>query len=131
YPTLRIREAAEKIPVLLKNYHVKPEQKVALIRSYAYYQVDPPIAVEPLIKFLDELPAQPDKKITESQLNSMKLAALDVLATAGKVESAKLKTTLIAMLKTDDPKSRQAILQTIAEAKLISAVPILLDQLAA
>ena len=82
--------------MLLKNYHVKPEQKVALIRSYSYYQLDPPISVEPLVKFLDELPAEPTKKITEGQLNSMKLAALDVLATSGKVESGKLKKTLIA-----------------------------------
>jgi quinoprotein glucose dehydrogenase len=131
YPTLRTRAAAEKIPALLKNYHVTPEQKVALIRSYLYYQVDPPISMEPLVKFLDELPAQPTKKINEVQLNSMKLAGLDVLATSGKVDSAKLKTTLIAMLKTDDPKSRQALLQTIADARLTSAVPILLGQLAA
>jgi quinoprotein glucose dehydrogenase len=131
YPSLRTRPAAEKLPVLLNNYHVKPEQKVALIRSYAYYQLDPPISVEPLVKFLDDLPAQPNKKITQAQLNAVKLAALDVLASSGKVESGRLKTALLAMLKTDDPKSRQAILQTIGAAKLTSAVPILLDQLEA
>jgi putative heme-binding domain-containing protein len=61
----------------------------------------------------------------------MKLAALDVLASSGKITSDKLKTTLLAMLKTDDPKSRQALLQTIAEARLTIAVPVLLAHLAA
>jgi quinoprotein glucose dehydrogenase len=131
YPTLRTREAAEKLPVILNNYHVKPEQKIALIRAFAYYQLDPPISVEPLVTFLDKLPAEPTKKMTLGQLNSMKLAALDVLAYSGKVDSARLKTALLAMLKTDDAKSRDAVLQTIGEAKLTSAVPILIEQLAA
>ncbi len=131
YPSLRTREAAEKLPALLQNYHVKPEQKVALIRTYLYCQVEPPISVEPLVKFLDDLPKEANKKITEGQLNSMKLAALDVLATSGKISSDKVKTTLIAMLKSDDPKSRQAVLNTIADARLTSAAPILVDQLAA
>ena len=130
YPCLRTREAADKLPVLLNKYHLKPEQKVALIRSYAYYQLDPPISVEPLVEFLDKLPTAPTKKANQSQLNAMKLAALDVLATFGKVDSDRVKTTLLAMLKTSDPASRQAILQTIADAKLTTAVPILLDQLA-
>jgi len=131
YPSLRTRAAADRVGDLLKNYHVKPEQKVALIRSYVNYQLDPPISVAPLVKFLDDLPAQPSKKITEAQLNSVKLAALDVLAANGKVDSAQLKQTLLAMLKTDDVKSREALLQTIAQARLTSAVPILLDQLMA
>ena len=131
YPSLRIRAAAEQLPALLKNYHVKPEQKVALIRSYVYYQLDPPISVEPLVKFLDDLPTKPTKTETQAQLNAMKLAALDVLASAGKVDSERVKTTLLAMLKDDDAKTRQAILQTIAEAKLTTAVPILLEQLKA
>ncbi|HZZ81955.1 MAG TPA: PVC-type heme-binding CxxCH protein [Gemmataceae bacterium] len=131
YPTLRTREAVEKLPVLLANYHVKPEQKAQLIRTYLYCQVEPPISVAPLEKFLDDLPKAPTKKITEGQLNSMKLAALDVLASSGKVDSAKVKATLIAMLKAEDPKSRQAVLTTIADAKLTSATPILIDQLAA
>lgn len=130
YPSLRSREAAEKLPELLKNYHVKPEQKIGLIRSLTYYQFDPPVSVEPLVKFLDDLPAGPTKEYTQGQLNSLKLAALDVLASAGKVESQKLKKTIIAMLTTDDPKSRQAILGTIADARLTSSLPILLDQLA-
>jgi putative membrane-bound dehydrogenase-like protein len=131
YPSLRTREAVEKLPALLQNYHVKPEQKVALIRTYLYCQVEPPISVDPLVKFLDDLPKEATKKITEGQLNSMKLAALDVLAASGKIKSDKVKTTLIAMLKTDDPKSRQAVLNTIADARLTSAAPILVDQLAA
>jgi quinoprotein glucose dehydrogenase len=131
YPTLRTREAAEKLPVLLNNYHVKPEQKIALIRSYAYYQLDPPISVEPLVTFLDKLPGGPVKNVTQGQLDSMRLAALDVLANSGKVDSARFKTALLGMLKTDDAKSREAVLQTIGEAKLTSAVPILIEQLAA
>ena len=87
--------------------------------------------MEPIVKFLDELPAAPTKEINEGQLNSMKLAALDVLAAAGKIEGDKLKKTLLAMLKTDDAKARQTVLNTIADAKLTSATPILLEQLAA
>ncbi len=129
YLSLRSREAAEKLPTLLKNYHVKPEQKVALIRAYTYYQFEPPVSLDPLVKFLDELPVEPTKKQTAVQLNAMKLAALDVLATAGKIEGERVKQTLLAMLKTDDAKTRSAILQTIADAKLTSATPILLGQL--
>ncbi len=130
YPQFRTREAAEKISVLLKNYHVKPEQKVTLIRSITQYQFDPPLSLDPVVKFLDELPATPTKKVTEAQINSMRLAALDVLATAGKIDSDHFKATLLAMLKTDDAKTRQAILHTIGDAKLVSAVPILVEQLA-
>src|ERR1051325_734191 len=131
YPSLRTREAADKLPALLKNYHVKPEQKVALIRCFTYYQVEPPVSLEPLVQFLDDLPAEPTKTITQGQLNAMKLAALDVLATAGKIESDRVKKTLLAMLKTDDARTRSAILQTIADARLISAAPILVEQLKA
>ncbi|MBI1832055.1 MAG: HEAT repeat domain-containing protein, partial [Planctomycetes bacterium] len=131
YPTLRTREAADGIPMLLKNYHVKPEQKVALIRSYSYYQLDPPVSVEPLVKFLAALPPEPNKKISEGQLHSMKLAALDVLASSGAIKSDEIKATLMAMLKTDDAKARKAVLQTIADARLLSAVPILVERLAA
>jgi putative membrane-bound dehydrogenase-like protein len=131
YPSLRSREAAEKLPVLLANYHLTPEQKVALIRSYLNYQVDPPISFDPLVKFLDKLPTNPSKKVSEAQLAGMKLAALDVLASAGKVDSDRVKSTLLAVLKSADGKSRQAILNMIGEIKLTSAVPILLDQLAA
>jgi putative membrane-bound dehydrogenase-like protein len=129
YPSLRTREAAEKIPELLKNYHVKPEQKVGLIRSYLQYQVDPPVSVEPLAKFLDDLPEQPTKKVTLGQLNSMRLAALDVLAAHGKVDADRVKNVLLAILKDDDIKARSALLQTIGEARLTSAAPLLLDLL--
>lgn len=129
YPALRTREAAEGLPTLLKNYHLKSEQKVMLIRCYTSYQLEPAVSLDPLVKFLDDLPTQGTKKVTETQLNSMRLAALDVLATAGKVNSDRVKTTLLAMLKTDDAKTRQAILQTIAEARLLTAAPILIGQL--
>lgn len=129
YPSLRTPEAVEGLPALLKNYHVKPEQKVALVRTYLYCQTEPPISVEPLVKFLDELPKEATKKITEGELHSMRLAALDVLAASGKIGSEKVKTTLITMLQTGDPKSRQALLKTIADARLATAAPILVDQL--
>lgn len=129
YPSLRTREAADKLHVLLANYHVKPEQKVTLIRAFLSYQTDPPISVEPLAKFLDQLPKEATKKITEGQLNSMRLAALDVLAAHGKIDSTKLGDTLAGMLKSDDPKSRQAVLKTIAEARLTGAAPVLVKQL--
>lgn len=130
YPSLRTREAAEQLPALLKNYHVKPEQKVGLLRSFTYYQLDPPVSVAPIAKFLEDLPEGPTKEISEGQLNSMKLAALDVLASAGKIEGDRLKKTLLAMLKSDDAKAKQMVLSTIADAKLLSATPILLEQLA-
>jgi putative heme-binding domain-containing protein len=131
FPALRTREAADRIATLLKNYHLKPEQKIALIRSYLHYQLDPPISVDPLVKFLDELPKEPTKLINEAQLNGLKLAALDVLATFGAIKSDTVKTTLIAMLKTDDPKTRLSLLKTIADARLVSAAPVLLDHLQA
>jgi putative heme-binding domain-containing protein len=129
FPTLRTRAAADKIPTLLKNYHLKPEQKIALIRAYLYCQVDPPVSVEPLLRFLDELPKEPTKTISEAQLNGMKLAALDVLAAHGAIKSEIVKTTLTAMLKTTDMKTHAALLQTIGNARLVSAAPVLLDQL--
>jgi len=131
YPMFRIREAADGIPVLLKNYHVKPEQKVTLIRSYAYYQLDPAVSVEPLVKFLRTLPLEPNKMVSAGQLNSMKLAAIDMLASAGAIKSDDVKAALLAMLRTDDAKARKAVLDTIADARLLTAVPILLEQLSA
>ena len=54
--------------------------------------------MEPLLTFLEKLPSEPTKKVTAGQLNSMKLASLDVLANSGKVDSARIKTALLAML---------------------------------
>ena len=82
------------------------------------------------MRFLDRSADDAEQKDDRRAEFGMKLAALDVLATSGKVDSDRFKTTLIAMLKTDDAKSRQTVLNTIAETRLTSAVPTLLEQLA-
>ncbi len=48
YKNFRTRAAAEGLPTLLKNYHLKPAQKAALLRAYGNYQLDPPLSLQPL-----------------------------------------------------------------------------------
>jgi quinoprotein glucose dehydrogenase len=62
YPKLRSRAAAAGLPVLLKNYHVKPAQKVELILSLAQYQLDPPLSLQLLEEHLTRETTTPEEK---------------------------------------------------------------------
>jgi len=46
YPSLRTRFAADALPTLLRNYHLTPTQKAALLHSYRDYRFTPPLALE-------------------------------------------------------------------------------------
>jgi quinoprotein glucose dehydrogenase len=76
YLAFRARPAAAGLPTLLKNYHLKPAQKIELLRSYANYQFDPPLSTAEKAD-LAPLEALVVAKETEPTL---RLAALSALA---------------------------------------------------
>jgi quinoprotein glucose dehydrogenase len=71
FAALRIPEAAAAIPVLLGNPHLTIEQRATVIASYANYQTDPPISLEPLLTYLERNP---------NEARDVQLAALRTLA---------------------------------------------------
>ncbi len=129
YSAFRTREAAEQIPTLLKHYHVKAPQKAALIRSYNYYQLDPPLSLAPLAKYLDELTNTPPKDVTAAELLPMKLAAMEVLASNNAMNPETLRKNLVAMLASDELATRLIMLKAIGDSQVTSATPLLLDLL--
>src|SRR5207302_905193 len=91
FQAARSRAAYEALPGLLKNYHLTPDQRAALMRSFNNYLLDPPISLEPVADYLLTLPKAPPKgsevppKLAKelAALTPVKLAALEVLSTGG------------------------------------------------
>jgi putative membrane-bound dehydrogenase-like protein len=134
YPAFRTREAVPGILTLLNNYHVTPEQKVELIRSYNNYQFEPPIDVTPLAEYLAKLPEEKAEMTKKERaevaaLVPVKLAALEVLAGHGKLTSERIRDTLVSLLKAEEAAVRRSVIKAIGAARMTKAVPILLEQL--
>src|SRR5205823_9852698 len=104
------------LPPLLKNYHLTPDQRAALLRSFNNYLLDPPVSLEPVADFLLSLPKAPPrgsqvppKQAKELEaLTPVKLAALEVLSTGGALNSAKVQQSLLNMLDETNPDVRLA-----------------------
>ncbi len=86
YPALRTRAAADGLPTLLKNYHVKPAQLAGLVRSYSNYQFEPPLDLRPLEEFLARLEKEPPRGATAAEIEAIRSAAEEVLAARPKNE---------------------------------------------
>jgi quinoprotein glucose dehydrogenase len=138
FQALRTRPAYEALPELLKNYHLSPEQKAALLRSFNNYLLDPPISVEPALDFLLALPKAPPRglevppKVAREleSLTPVKLAGLAVLTAAGQLDSPKLEQWLLAMLDDKDNGVRLGVIKAVEETRLAKAGPRLAHDLA-
>lgn len=132
YPALRSRAGAEGIPILLKNYHVTAAQKVRLIRSYTNYQLEPPLSLKALADYHAALPraskdVSPESKEARriADLVPVKLAALEVLASAGVLDGAGVRKTLLGLLDDKDERGRLVVVRAIEETQTTQAGVIL------
>jgi putative membrane-bound dehydrogenase-like protein len=137
FQALRTRPAYDALPALLKNYHLAPEQKAALLQSFTNYLLDPPISMEPVADYLLALPkapprgsSVPPKVAKELQaLAPVKLAGLETLSTGGLLGDPKVQQLLLRMLDEPSTEIRVAVIKAIAETRLAKAGPSLAEDL--
>jgi putative membrane-bound dehydrogenase-like protein len=129
YPAFRSREAAVALGALLRNYHLTPVQRAALIRSYTNYQLDPPISLQPLSDYLAQIATNPPAGTTPEELVPVKLAALEVLSTNGAMNSDKVRAMLVGMLGDKNPDVRVSVIQAVQDARATQAAPLLAEML--
>ena len=72
FTMMRTRPAAEAIPRVLENPHLKAEERAAMIRSYENYELDPPLSLAPMV---DYLTAHPNEDAAVKQAGAEVLAA--------------------------------------------------------
>lgn len=138
FMAMRTREAYQALPILLKSYHLTPNQRANLVRSANNYQLDPPITLDPIVDYLATLPRTPAKvqdlqpKLAKEleALTPVKLAALEVLSSNGVLGSAKVKDLLLGMLDERDPGIRLSVIKAIEDTRLEKAGPQLVGYLA-
>jgi putative membrane-bound dehydrogenase-like protein len=120
--SLRIREGADAIPQLLNNAQASPAQREMLIASYNNYQLDPPISLDPLAKYLALHPDESPGVVG---------AAVEVFAASPTgLESPQAKAVVLALLSRTDPGVRLAAIRAVEAARLTAAAPKLLELLA-
>jgi len=61
FAALRSRPAYEGLPELLRYPHLTVAQRVLLIRSFGNYLLDPPISLDPIVKYLASPAGQPEE----------------------------------------------------------------------
>lgn len=121
FTALRERPGVEALPTLLTNPHVSAEQREALVRSFANYQFDPPISLEPLADFLAKRPNEPVGVVQ---------AALEVFSVSGGLNSPKATQLVVGLLDRADAEVRLAAVKAAEDTRLVAAVPMLLKMLA-
>jgi putative membrane-bound dehydrogenase-like protein len=110
---LRTRPAAEALPRLLGNPHLRPEQRAALVKSYGNYLFDPPVSLEPLAEAL----------AGGGELEAVTLAALEVFALPGVVRGPRCQAAMLAGLDEREPRLRLAAVTALEEARVTAAAP--------
>jgi quinoprotein glucose dehydrogenase len=118
---LRTAPAAAAIPEMLLNPHVSVAQREALVRSYANYQFDPPLSLEPLADYLARRPNEPAGVVA---------AAVEVFAASGGLNSPKATQLVIGLLSKPESEIRMTAIKAVEDARLVTASPTLLALLA-
>lgn len=121
FTAFRIRAAAEALPEMLGYPHLTVPQREALIRSYANYQFDPPISIDPLAVFLAKRPDEP---------LSVLQAAVEVFGTNSVTAGPTTRNYLIGLLPRVDRETRLEVIRAVENTRLKEAVPALLTMLA-
>jgi quinoprotein glucose dehydrogenase len=111
---LRTRPAAEAIPDLLADPHMTARQRVALIRSYSNYLLDPPVSLDPLLEFLGKRPNEP---------MTVLIAALETLAEGGALKGVNAVNLLTNLLDAEASEGRMTAIRAIETARLVEAAP--------
>jgi glucose/arabinose dehydrogenase len=112
----RTKPAYDALPTMLRNMHLSPTQKAGLVRSYANYQVDPPISLEPLVDWLRKLPEPADAK-KRAELVPVKIAGMEVLARGGAQYAKQLLALTERWLKDEDAGIRRALTDALREIR--------------
>lgn len=117
---LRTKPAADALPEMLTNPHVNAAQREALVRSFANYQTDPPISLEPLADFLTRRP---------DESPAVMIAAAEVFSVSGGPNAPKAAKIVLGLLAHTNPDVRLAAVKGIEDARLASAAPKLIELL--
>jgi putative membrane-bound dehydrogenase-like protein len=112
FTMMRTRPAADAVPRMLENPHLRPAQRAALLRSYANYLLDPPVSPEPAVEYLA---AHPEEDAV------VKAAGAEALAAAGAVKGDKAAGWLVGLLGDPDGGVRLAAIKAIEELKIRKA----------
>jgi quinoprotein glucose dehydrogenase len=118
---LRTADGAAAIPEMLRNPHLTTDQRVALVRSYANYLLDPPVSLEPLLDYLADRPKEP---------LAVQAAAIETLALAGQLMGARSVNLLTTLLDADGADARLTAIHAIETARFAEAAPRLAQALA-
>jgi putative heme-binding domain-containing protein len=119
--TLRTREAAAAIPEMLLHPHVTTAQREELVRSYANYQFDPPLSLDPLADYLAKRPNEPVPVLQ---------AAMEVFAASGEANAPKATRIVIDLLGRPDEATRVSAIRAVETARLTAAAPQLVEFMA-
>jgi putative membrane-bound dehydrogenase-like protein len=120
--TLRIREGADAIPKLLDNPSASPAQREMLVASYNNYQLDPPISLDPLARYL---------ALHSDESPGVVGAAVEVFAASPNgLDSPQAKQVVLDLLSRPDTGVRIAAIKAVEAARLNAAAPKLLELLA-
>jgi putative heme-binding domain-containing protein len=115
---LRSLPAAEGLAELLNRPDLTVAQREALVRSYANYQADPPMSLEPVIAYLNRRPNE--------SLDVVR-AALEVIAFSGP-ENAKRATSIVfGLLESPEDDARYAAIKAVEDMRLAVAAPKLIE----
>ncbi len=113
---MRTREAADALPDLLANAHLKSEQRADLIRSYTNYIFETPVSLEPLAEFLANRLKEPA---------AVQIAGLDVMAEANSLGGGKPGDFVVRLLSADEGEVRLAALAAVEKNRLAAAARML------
>jgi quinoprotein glucose dehydrogenase len=117
FQMFRTRPAADALPYLLRNPHLTAQQRIDLVKSFANYLFDPPLAPDLLLTALLSQANQP---------SDVKKAGLEMLGLFGQVPGEKLAPLLTAWLQDKDPEMRLAAIRTAEQTRTAGTVPLLL-----
>lgn len=118
FTACRSEAAAAMLPELLNHPKLSLDQRADLVRSYANYQFDPAISLEPLADF-----------VTKHKEPAIAIAALDVYAVSAPLDG-KSTAWMIAQLDADNVEVRLAALRAIELAQVAAAEKRLAEALA-
>lgn len=104
----------QALPELLSNPHLKPEQKIALVRSFPNYQFDPPVSFEPLVEFMTT---------TEKLDPAVVAAGLEVLSETGNINSPEDTALVLKLLDAKEPELQLAAIRTANSSRIRDAGP--------
>ena len=117
FGAMRSRPFGVAAMTVLANPHASEGQRVSLLRSFANYQLEPPLPLDPVATFLANAP-----KLSPTE----RTTGLDVLASAGCLSTDAGQRFLLTMLGAETWEVRGAAVAAADAGKLLAAGPQLL-----